>query len=76
MAYAEILLHGSDIARATGTSLEVSDEGAAALRRTVAETAELGRQMGAYGDPVAVDPDATDFETALGSAGRDPAWAR
>ena len=76
MAYAEILLHGWDIARATGATLEVSPEIGAALLRTVGETAELGRQMGAYGDPVAVDADASDFDTALGLAGRNPSWRR
>ncbi len=76
MAYAEILLHGWDIAGATGTTLEVSPEVGTALLRTVAETAELGRQMGAYGDPVTVDADASDFDQALGLAGRDPSWRR
>ena len=52
MAYAEILLHGWDIAQACGAQLSVSPPVAAALRRTVSETAELGRRMHAYADPV------------------------
>jgi uncharacterized protein (TIGR03086 family) len=74
MAYAEILLHGWDLARAAGRDLTISADAAAALHRTIAETAELGRQMGAYGEPVPVSADAPDLQQALGLAGRDPRW--
>ena len=75
MAYAEILLHGWDLARALGAELSATPEMAAALRRTVAETAELGREMDAYGPEVAVADDASDLDHALAAAGRDPNWA-
>lgn len=74
MAYAEILLHGWDIARAVGADLQMTPEMATALRHTVDETAELGRRMGAYGPEVEVGDDAGDLERALGAAGRDPNW--
>lgn len=76
MAYAEILLHGWDVARAVGAELDVPAPLAAALRGTVVETAGLGRQTGAYGPQVEVADDAGDFERALGAAGRDPRWVR
>jgi uncharacterized protein (TIGR03086 family) len=76
MAYAEILLHGWDIARTVGGELVVSPEMGAVLRRGVEETAELGRQTGAYGPPVSVPEEASDFDHALGSAGRDPSWRK
>ena len=49
MAYAETLLHGWDIARTLGAELLVSPAMAAVLLAGVEETAELGRQMEAYG---------------------------
>jgi uncharacterized protein (TIGR03086 family) len=64
MSLAEVLLHGWDLARATGQQLTVSAE----------VGAELGRTMGAYGPAVDVDPAADDFERALGASGRDPRW--
>jgi uncharacterized protein (TIGR03086 family) len=49
MALIEVVLHGWDVARATGQQVEVSDALGAELLRCVAETADLGRQVGAYG---------------------------
>ena len=74
MAYAETLLHGWDIARTLGAELVVSPAMAAVLLAGVEETAELGRQMEAYGPAVAVPEEADDFQRALGVAGRDPHW--
>lgn len=74
MALAEILLHGWDLARATGQQLTVPDVVATELLRSIEETAELGRQMGAYGPQVEVAENAGAFDRALAAAGRDPAW--
>jgi len=74
MALAEMLLHGWDLARATGQQLVVSDEIGRELRRSIEETAELGRAMGAYGDEVSVPAQSTEFERALAASGRDPQW--
>jgi uncharacterized protein (TIGR03086 family) len=74
MAMAELVLHGWDLARATGQSLTIPDEEAAELRRSIEETGELGRQMGAYGPVVEVAAAATELERALGASGRDPRW--
>lgn len=75
MVLAEVILHGWDLAQATGQRLEVPEAVAAELRRGVEQTAEMGRQMGAYGDEVLVAEDASDLEHALALAGRDPAWS-
>lgn len=75
MALAEVLLHGWDLARATDQRLEVPDPIAGELRRGVEETAEMGRQMGAYGAAVPVHDDASDLDHALAAAGRDPSWS-
>lgn len=74
MAFAEALLHGWDLTRTAGRTLLVSDEVGAELLRLVAETAELGRTMGAYGAEVPVAGDRPAFDRALGLAGRDPDW--
>lgn len=74
MVYAEILLHGWDVTRAAGVELPVAEEMGSELRRGVQETAELGRQMKAYGPEVEVPDGASDFDHALGAAGRDPNW--
>lgn len=75
MAVAEILLHGWDLARATGQDLTVPEPLARELLRSVEQTAELGRSMGAYGPVVTVRADSGAFERALAASGRDPAWA-
>jgi uncharacterized protein (TIGR03086 family) len=74
MALIEVMLHGSDLAHATGQPVPVSDELGRQLRAAIDETVELGRQMGAYGAEMQVAPDAPDFDRALGAAGRDPNW--
>ncbi len=76
MALIEVLLHGWDIARASGNDITVSAPLAAEMLRCVAETAEQGREYEAYGPEVAVAKDASDFDKALGLAGRDPNWSR
>ena len=75
MVLAEVVLHGWDLARATGQQLDVPDAVAHELRRGIEQTADLGRQMGAYGEAVEVDENASDLDHALGAAGRDPAWS-
>ncbi len=76
MSLAEMLLHGWDLARATGQQLTVPDDVGGELLRHIDETAEWGRSMGAYGPQFAVREQAraTAFERALAAAGRDPAW--
>jgi uncharacterized protein (TIGR03086 family) len=72
MALIEILLHGWDVARATGQQFDVSDALGAELLRCIAETADVGRQVGAYGPKVSIADNASDFAMALGLAGRNP----
>lgn len=74
IALMEVVVHGWDLARSTGNELRVSPALGAEVYRSVADTAKLGRQMGAYGPPVWVSKDASDLDKALGAAGRDPAW--
>ncbi|HWJ53977.1 MAG TPA: TIGR03086 family protein, partial [Propionibacteriaceae bacterium] len=64
-----------DVARATGQSLQVSDELGAELLRSLMPTLEQGREFDVYGPEVTVAPDASSFTRALGLSGRDPDWS-
>jgi uncharacterized protein (TIGR03086 family) len=75
MAFAEALLHGWDLSRAAGRSLDIPDEVGAELLRLVAVSADLGRSMGAYGAEIMIAEDRPAFDRALALAGRDPDWA-
>ncbi|MFD8564245.1 TIGR03086 family metal-binding protein [Streptosporangium canum] len=70
----EWLLHGWDLAVATGQTLAVDEELAAALYGTIASKAEMARQYKVFGPEVPVRESAPPFEHALGLAGRDPYW--
>jgi len=70
----EVLLHGWDVARASGQPLSVSEELGTELLRCLEPTLEQGRQFEVYGPEVSVPSDAPAFTRALGLAGRDPDW--
>jgi uncharacterized protein (TIGR03086 family) len=76
MSMVEMLLHGWDLARASGQQLTVPDDVGRELLRHIDDTAEWGRSVGAYGPAVALEgrQGASAFERALAAAGRDPAW--
>jgi uncharacterized protein (TIGR03086 family) len=70
----ELLLHGWDVARAVGQSLQISDELGAELLRCLEPTVEQGQQFEVYGASVAVAEGASAFDRALALSGRDPGW--
>ncbi len=74
MAFVEVMVHGWDVARASGRRLEIPEAVGAELLRAVSGSAALGRQLGAYGHEVEVPCSASDFDKALAAAGRDPDW--
>ena len=75
MALIEVAVHGWDLTRALHREVALPDDVAQEILRAVETTADLGRQMGAYGPAVAVPENAPALERALGAAGRDPHWA-
>lgn len=74
MLLMEMVLHGWDIARATGQEYLIDDATAAALLDTVEAQAELFRKYQGFADAIETGPDATAFDRALALSGRDPAW--
>jgi uncharacterized protein (TIGR03086 family) len=70
----EWLLHGWDLAVATGQTLTVDDELATALYEDTVRKAEMARQYKMFGPEVSVAESAPLLDRALGLAGRDPHW--
>jgi uncharacterized protein (TIGR03086 family) len=76
VALDELVIHGWDLARATGQSFDcdpVSTEAVLAFAEANA-TIEGSEQVGLFGPAVAVPDDAPDLDRALGFAGRRPDW--
>jgi uncharacterized protein (TIGR03086 family) len=71
---AEMVLHGWDLAAATGQAYTVSERAAAAAMRAVEANAELFRQYKGFADAVEVPPSAPALDRVLALSGRDPAW--
>jgi len=74
----EVLLHGWDVARATGQPYRPTDAECEAVLPIVTPEAEApdgsGRD-GIFGTVVDLPADAPFFDRVLGLAGRDPAWS-
>jgi len=75
MLVGELVVHGWDLARATGQTVALDDDLLTYLYGEVAAGAEQGRQMDLYGPEVAVPADAPTLARILGLTGRDPAWS-
>jgi uncharacterized protein (TIGR03086 family) len=70
----DLIVHGWDLAAATGQPYETDEETTAMMAEFAEEMAPTGRQMGAFAEPVPAPADATAFEEALAQIGRDPRW--
>jgi uncharacterized protein (TIGR03086 family) len=71
---AEMVLHGWDLAAATGQRYAVSDAAAAAAARAVEANADLFRQYKGFAEPVEVPASASPLDRLLAASGRDPSW--
>ncbi|MFJ9038058.1 TIGR03086 family metal-binding protein [Streptomyces sp. NPDC102406] len=72
LIWAELVLHGWDVARATGQEFHVSDGAAALLLHVVGKNAALYRRYEGFAEPVEVADDASVYARALALSGRDP----
>ena len=77
VALDEVVLHGWDLAVATGQPYNIEPEQLEPLIPFLAHLAEPGMEPareGLFGAVVAVPEDAPPFSRMLGLAGRDPRW--
>lgn len=74
MLFMELVLHGWDLARATGQDYRLDDATARAALAVVREQAGLYRQYKGFGEAVEPREGATDLELAVALSGRDPYW--
>ncbi len=74
MLIMEMVLHGWDIARATGQDYHCDDRLAQAMLDTVQAQADMFRQYQGFAAVVPVRDDAPAFDRALALSGRDPSW--
>ena len=70
----ELVMHGWDLARATGQPYEPDAADVAAILPFLEAFGSPEGVPGLFGPAVAVPADAPAFDRALGLAGRDPAW--
>lgn len=70
----ELVMHGWDLARATGQPYGCDAATATAVHTLLSGMTGAGAADGIFGPPVAVAPDAAVFDRAVGLAGRDPLW--
>jgi uncharacterized protein (TIGR03086 family) len=75
MMVAEMVLHGWDLAAATGQAYTLADDAAVAALAAVEANAELFRQYKGFAEPVEVPPTAAVLDRTLALSGRDPKWA-
>jgi uncharacterized protein (TIGR03086 family) len=76
MIVGELVVHGWDLAAATGQRLELPESLLAHLEAVTAASAEQARAMGLFGPAVGVPADAPALDRILGLTGRDPAWPK
>jgi uncharacterized protein (TIGR03086 family) len=74
MVAGELVVHGWDLARATGQRPEWDEDVLRYVYDGVVANAEQGRELGAYGPEVPVPATASTLDKLLGASGRDPKW--
>jgi uncharacterized protein (TIGR03086 family) len=74
VALDELVLHGWDLARATGQPYDPDPADVAAVLAFTESFGSPEGTPGLFGPAVPVPADASDFDRALGFSGRDPAW--
>jgi uncharacterized protein (TIGR03086 family) len=72
MLIMEMVLHGWDVAAATGQDYRCGQQLAQAVLQTVEVQGEMFRQYQGFAAPVSVPADASTFDRALALSGRDP----
>lgn len=76
MVLVEFVVHGWDLARATGRQATYDDDVLDYVHNEALGHAAFGREMGLYGPEIPVSPDAPVLNRTLGLTGRDPNWTQ
>ena len=76
MLIMEMVLHGWDVAKATGQDYHCDGELSQALLNTVQAQGDTFRQYQGFAAVVPVPDDASTFDHALSLSGRDPDWPK
>jgi uncharacterized protein (TIGR03086 family) len=74
MLLAEMVLHGWDIARASGQEYSCTRAVVTATAAAVDASAELFRQYGGFAAPVPLAEPVSALDPVLAASGRDPRW--
>lgn len=74
MLASDLVLHGWDLAEATGQEFTCTPDAAATTLAFIEQTADQGRAAGLYAQPVPVAEETPILDRALALSGRDPAW--
>jgi uncharacterized protein (TIGR03086 family) len=77
VALDELVIHGWDVARASGQPYEATEAELEAVRAFVAPMADgpPEERAGLFGAPVPVPADAPELDRVVGLTGRDPGWS-
>jgi len=75
MMLGELVVHGWDLARATGQEIDADPAVVASVLDMATEMGPMGRKMGAFGDEVSVPESAPPLDRLLGASGRNPGWS-
>jgi uncharacterized protein (TIGR03086 family) len=76
MNLAELVLHGWDVAAATGQTIDVADSTAVRVLALVEQYGAMFREYAGFADALPVDDGMPPLERALRLSGRDPHWRR
>jgi uncharacterized protein (TIGR03086 family) len=78
VALDELVIHGWDVARATGQAYDCDAPSLEAVQAFVSQFSEPGQEemrAGLFGPVVEVPDDAPLLDRVIGLTGRDPAWS-
>ncbi|MDT3400321.1 TIGR03086 family metal-binding protein [Streptomyces sp. B1866] len=75
VALTELVVHGWDLARATGQPFDGDPASTGAVLALLNPSADGPAAAGVYGPPVPVPAGAPPLDRAVGLSGRDPAWS-
>jgi uncharacterized protein (TIGR03086 family) len=70
----EVVIHGWDLARATGQAYDIDPSVSQAVLANVSQTAAEGPVEGLFGPAVPISDDAPVLDRIIALSGRDPAW--